>query len=344
VIIYQGELKNVYCHLGDTVKEGQLIAKMSQPELDQELLQYRNQLAVLQQQSDFLISNNKTNKGIKNQSNEAQRDRLKKQIVNDDTKIKFLEQREQEQEQLYKDGLITYDLFFKTKDDLAQARTTRNHDNEDLINIELGTHEWTLNNSIKEQDIAGQISVINKKIGEAEKEYELQTNIKATATGVISSITANTNEVVKPGQTLFTIEENHNEDSRRLDLFIPFNSNSVIKPGMEVQVEPFTMDHNLYGWLLGDVISVNQYVSSQASLNTQLNDPDLVALITKGGPVYQVTVALRRDSTTFCKYACSNKTGPPFALQTGTLCNGYVEVKQKAPIDYVIPIFKQYFQ
>jgi HlyD family secretion protein len=344
VIVYQGELTQMYCHLGDTVKEGQLLATMSQPELDQQLAQYLTQRSVLQQQLGFLKSNNQTNLSIKNQSNGAQKDRLQKQIVNDNAKIKYLEQREQEQQQLYKDGLITYDQFFKTKDDLALARTTRNRDNEDLINIELGTHEWNLNNSVKEQDLVGQLSVIDKKISEAGKQDTLQTSIKATATGIISAISANTNEVVKPGQTLFTIEENHNEDARKLDLFIPFNSNSVIKPGMEVQVEPFTMDHNLYGWLLGDVVSVNQYVSSQASLNTQLNNPDLVALITKGGPVYQVTVALRRDTTTFCKYACSNKVGPPFALQMGTLCNAFVEVKQKAPIDYVIPIFKEYFQ
>jgi len=344
VIRYQGELKDVYCRLGDTVRQGQLLATISQPELEQELAQLHNQMDVMQQHANYLKTNNTENQSIKTVSTGAQRERVKKQIANYDTKIQFLEQREKEQQQLYADGLITYEQFFKTKDDLNQARTARNQSNEDLINIELGKKEYALTNSMKEKDITDQIANLDKKIKESEKAFDLQTNIRATANGIVTAITSNTNDIVKSGQSLFTIEENNNEDSRKLDLFIPFNSNSPIKAGMEVQIEPFTMDHNLYGWLLGDVISVNKYVSSQGSLNVQLNDPDLVALITKNGPVYEVVVHLRRDTTTFCKYACSSKKGPPFSLQTGTLCNAFVSVKQKAPIDYVIPIFKEYFQ
>jgi multidrug efflux pump subunit AcrA (membrane-fusion protein) len=78
IVRYQGQLRTLYVHLGDTVKEGQVIAKISEPELEQELLQLRNQLDVLQDQYNFLKTNNSANLNIKDRSSSAQKERVKK--------------------------------------------------------------------------------------------------------------------------------------------------------------------------------------------------------------------------------------------------------------------------
>jgi len=40
----------------------------------------------------------------------------------------------------------------------------------------------------------------------------------------------------------------------------------------------------------------------------------------------------------------SNKKGPPYTINTGTLCHASVLVRQKPPIDYIIPVLKSYFE
>lgn len=341
---YPGQVIAVFFSLGDTVREGQVIARLSQPQLTEQLDELYNQRDILEGQSIYLKSGNTTSRRIKTQSVEAQLQRLKKNLEQADKKIAFLEERLKEQEQLYKDGLITYTQYFQTKDQLFQSKADRSKINEDLLSVELGNDEWKLQNDMKEKDLGGQVASLNKKIEELEREYELQTEVRATASGVVTDIDIRSGDMVASGESLFTIEEFNNEDYRKLELFIPFNANAPVRPGMEVQIEPFTVDHNVYGWLIGEVVGVNHYVSSQQSIQDQINSPDLVGLITRNGPVYRVEVKLKMDPKTISGYAFSNKSGPPFKIQTGTLCNAYVEVKKKAPIDYLIPIFKEYFE
>ena len=126
--------------------------------------------------------------------------------------------------------------------------------------------------------------------------------------------------------------------------FIPFNSNAVVEPGMKAMIEPFTVNHNLYGWLMGKVVEVNHFVSNTNSIIDELNNPDLVALIQQQGPTYRVKIALIPDASTKSGFQWSNKKGPPYAINTGTLCRASIVVKQKPPIDYIIPIFKSYFE
>lgn len=341
---YQGQVEDIYFGLGDTVHEGQVVARLSQPQVIEELAQLYTQRDILKRQSNHLITNNSSNARINLQAVEAKRKRLNKNMEELNKKTEFLKKRLKEQDQLYKDGLITYSQYFQTQDQLSQVTTDRNQLNEELLSVQLSNEEWKLQNTMKEEDLTGQVSVVEKKIEELQKEHKLQTDVRATVTGVISDVDVSLGDVVAAGKNMFTIEQFYNEGYRKLNLFIPFNEKARVLPGMEVQVEPFTVDHNIYGWLKGEVTAVQQYVSSQQSIENQMNDPDLVSLITKNGPVYSIEVKLQQDRRTVSGYAFSNRKGPPFKIQTGALCNAYVEVKKKAPIDYLIPIFKEYFE
>ena len=57
----------------------------------------------------------------------------------------------------------------------------------------------------------------------------------------------------------------------------------------------------------------------------------------------QIIVDLETDPNTFSGFKWSNKKGPPMKIHPGQLSAAYVNVKVKAPIDYVLPIFNAYF-
>ena len=95
---------------------------------------------------------------------------------------------------------------------------------------------------------------------------------------------------------------------------------------------------------MGVVVEVNHFVSNTNSIIDELNNPDLVALIQQQGPTYRVKIYLLPDAQTKSGFMWSNKKGPPYTINTGTLCRASVLVKQKPPIDYIIPVLKSYFE
>ncbi len=172
----------------------------------------------------------------------------------------------------------------------------------------------------------------------------MRTEVSSSVVGVVVQMNVDIGNEVAPGMHLATIELPDNLDNYLLDLYVPFSANAEIGEGMGVEVEPFTVDRNLYGWLKGTVLSVNRYVSSGAGLANELANNNLADLIDEKGPVYKIIVKLETDPSTKSGFAWSNKKGPPFQVSLGTLCKAYVKVKEKAPIDYLIPIFKAYFE
>ena len=123
-------------------------------------------------------------------------------------------------------------------------------------------------------------------------DYDRQTIIRSPVDGVIVDKSVTSGDFVNAGTRMMVVEDLENEKNHLLDLFIPFNSNAVVEPGMKAMIEPFTVNHNLYGWLMGKVVEVNHFVSNTNSIIDELNNPDLVALIEQQGPTYRVKIAL----------------------------------------------------
>ena len=128
-----------------------------------------------------------------------------------------------------------------------------------------------------------------------------------------------------------------------LNLYVPYNANEPIKKGMSVDIQPFNVDHNKYGWLQGKVNYVSSIPADDYAMLETLGNKNVIELIDFRGSTYKVVVILETDPNTFSGFKWSNNKGPQIKLTTGQLSIGYVNVKVKAPIDFVLPIFNDYF-
>ena len=112
---------------------------------------------------------------------------------------------------------------------------------------------------------------------------------------------------------------------------------------MSVDIQPFNVEHNKYGWLQGKVHYVSSIPADDNDMLSTLGIKNVVELIDYRGSTYKVVVILETDPSTFSGFKWSNNKGPQIRMKSGQLGLGYVNVKVKAPIDIVLPIFKKYF-
>jgi HlyD family secretion protein len=249
-----------------------------------------------------------------------------------------------QQKELWDKGLSTRENYINAKNQLSDAQNLNLQTEQKVKSNLLDKQSWSYDHSYKQEDYHGQIQILQKKINDLNDEYNRQTIIRSPVKGIVVDKSVTSGDFVTAGNRMMVVEDLENNKNHKLDLFIPFNSNAVVEVGMKVMIEPFTVNHDLYGWLLGEVVEVNHFVSNTNSILDELNNTDLVSLIEKQGPTYRVKIRLLPDPNTKSGFQWSNKKGPPYTINTGTLCQASILVKERPPIDYIIPIFKSFFE
>ncbi len=344
IALYPGGVEEVRYELGEKVNAGDVLIKLVQPQLRHQLVELYAELDVLGFQDSLLLTRDTRDYPSKMRFYSLEEERLKRELLHVQDLINFFELKMQQQQDLWDKGLATRENFVNAKNDLSDAHNQRTQLEQQVKTNQLDQQSWNYDRQFKQEDYSGQIQILKKKINDLQDEYNRQTIINSPVDGMIIDKSVTSGDYVNAGTRMMVVEDLENSRNHLLDLFIPFNSNAVVGPGMRVMVKPFTVNENLYGWLMGEVVEVNHFVSNTSSILDELGNPDLVELIEKQGPTYRVKIALIPDPSTKSGYEWSNKTGPPYAINTGTLCRASIRVREKAPIDYIIPIFKSFFE
>jgi HlyD family secretion protein len=344
IALYPGGVEQVNFELGDKVKAGDVMLHLLQPQLRHQLVELNAQMDVLILQDSLLQYRDKNDFPNKIRFYNLEEVRLKKELAQLEDQIAFFELKMTQQQDLWDKGLATRENYMDAKNQLAETRNKRTQTEQSVKTNQLDLQSWNYDRVYKQEDYRGQIQILKKKIQDLQDDYDRQTIIRSPVDGIIVDKSVSSGDFVNAGTRMMVVEDIGNQKNHLLDLFIPFNSNAVVEPGMEVMIEPFTVNHNLYGWLMGEVVEVNHFVSNTVSIIDELNNPDLVALIQQQGPTYRVKIFLLPDPTTKSGFMWSNKKGPPYTINTGTLCHASVLVRQKPPIDYIIPVLKSYFE
>ena len=341
---FGGQIKSVNFKNGDTVQTGDVLFVLEKTEIDQGIENLKLSIKQLEQQKALISSRIYKSAALKKEVNTLAKSRLNKSIEQLDKDIAFYEKKEADDKQLYQKGLITREQYFSSKTDLVELKNKKISAKEQLSLISLNKEEVEFNNIFDENDISNQIEVLKSSLVELEKNYKLQTEIIAYSNGVIGEISGRIGDVITPGYKLAIIYyQGKDLKNYVLNLYVPYNANEPIKKGMSVDIQPFNVDHNKYGWLQGKVNYVSSIPADDYAMLETLGNKNVIELIDFRGSTYKVVVILETDPNTFSGFKWSNNKGPQIKLTTGQLSIGYVNVKVKAPIDFVLPIFNDYF-
>jgi HlyD family secretion protein len=85
---------------------------------------------------------------------------------------------------------------------------------------------------------------------------------------------------------------------------------------------------------------VGDYPVTPEGVQAVVRNESIVKELMGSGSKIEIAVGLIPDATTPSGYVWSSSSGPPFKVEGGTRVNVSVVVERKAPISYVLPMFR----
>ena len=297
-----GRVTEILVQENETIKEGDVVARLTQPELDEKIRNKRSEL-----EGAMALA------GV-NQSAQSQIiGRLQAQA-------RELRARVETQEDAVQRGLLTNSQLLQTKQQLIQAE-------QQIATARAGIG-----------DRQSRVDQVRRELSELEAQLGTTTEVRSPYTGRVLEIAANMGDLLAPGSRVISLEAF--EEPIEAVLYLPAAEGKKIQPGMRAQVSPSTVRQEEYGFILGDVVSVSDYPVTPERLKKVLRNEQLVQdLAGKSAPI-EVSVKLLTDDDTDSGFKWSSSKGPPMKVFSGTVCSANVSVEEKKPISYVLPIFK----
>ena len=326
--------------VGKKVMRGQILARLAQPELTQQVTAQQAVIARLQaEQVD-------TNNGLaslapaQNSALRQQQEAQQKLIEGREAQLKSLRAVEQSQTELVRDGLITRQRqedirqqIFSTQNDINSARNT-------LQKLTVERLQTASQNDDKQHDVASRLKNAEGVLADLMLKNKIASEVTSTHDGVVVEAMAMRGDMVKAGQPILSVEIN--DDRLQAVIYLPPNSNAkLIKPGMVAQISPATAKKERFGFLISKVINVSQFPSTEAGMLSLVDNPALVRQLSKAGPPIAVTVELIKDSATRSGYRWSSSAGSDVEVSSGMVATGGFVVEEKRPITLVIPLLRE---
>jgi HlyD family secretion protein len=328
----------VVVQVNDHVRHGQVVARLGQPALLNDLRNARNELEEAQSQHRRLVEFSRHD--LKNQKEAllAQRQILETSIPTFEQRADFERVQLGKQQQLLEKGLIVPSRIESTRQALAavlEDLESRKIKIEDLRFQEYSLQNRT-ENSIKESEF--RINALARNIKTMEDRLTYDSRVVSKVSGKVIEVKVASGAMVSMGTPVISVES----EERQLEvvLFVSAADGKKVQPGMEIDLVPSSVTKEEYGSLLGLVSYVSDYPATYQGIMQVIENEQLVRSLSQDAAPYAIRAALIPDGATISGLKWSSGKGPPGIIQAGTICMGEITVEHKRPINYVIPLLK----
>lgn len=337
-VLGAGVVSSLNVSVGDEVEVGQVIARVAQPQLQQQLDQANATLALLRTERADAAHYSTSSVALETASLERQQESLTHQIDAIQEQIKWLIQQEQAQREALDLGVITRSVLQNTIQSLETARG-------ELARVQIQLKDLEVRKLSLSTRGKRDLDVIDNQIAEAERQLaslNLQLNQSAKVTspyaGQIQEIRVAEGQMVHPGTAIVSVEK---ADTPLQAVGFISMVGKKVSPGLVARVSPATVKQEEHGYMIGRVKTVSGLPATRAGMMRLLNNDLLVQQLVAQGAPFTIEVELEKDAHTFSGFRWSSNTGPQVSVESGTLCEVSVVVDEQRPISLVIPALRR---
>ncbi|MBD2511512.1 NHLP bacteriocin system secretion protein [Nostoc muscorum FACHB-395] len=201
--------------------------------------------------------------------------------------------------------------------------------------------------SVAQQDLESvttrrkEIQDVKRQIAQLEVQLGNDSQIISQYSGRVLEITLTPGQVVSAGTRLATIEAENPKSKLVGVTYFPVADGKKIQPGMKIQITPQTVKRERFGGIVGNVTSISRFpITKEAAANEVGNSEVLEGLVSQQQGLIQVFSDLDLDTNTPSGYKWSSSTGPNLKISSGTTTVVRVNVEERAPITFVLPILR----
>ncbi|WP_257669664.1 NHLP bacteriocin system secretion protein [Parapedobacter tibetensis] len=340
----QGQLISLKVKIGDQVKEGDVIAKIEQPQISQQIEEAKALLVEQQFELERLKSFGSQDSKLQNEFIRQQQSSIQLQIGTQRKTLEFLRNQLDTEKDLLKKGLITTSQVINTEQQIEGAINQ-------IENLKAQSAQTSSQKLNLDFDSGQRVNLVKQRIAQTERNieqllerYDIQSNIKSPYKGEVVEVLTDAGIMVAQGAPLFKLK---NQDELTGDLrgvlYIPSQDGKKIKVGMEALVAPSTIQPQDFGFMKGTVTYVSDFPITQKGMMTSVKNDQLVQSLLGVGAPFEVHVKFEKDTAAYSGFRWTSANGPKVQIKEGTSCLGKVTVKSEPPITIVVPALKKFF-
>ncbi|MCC5872061.1 MAG: NHLP bacteriocin system secretion protein [Gammaproteobacteria bacterium] len=349
-----GPLAALLVRPGSRVTEGTVVGRVSQPDLEQQILEAQLALAELRLEREALES---LHRAELESETAYSRERLA-QIA--ETR-QFLSERLLALEEQYRNVELLWERRVIVRRQLIDAELEVNRTRQELaaLDAELLILEKDATSSAsrrtrESRDRDHAIASAERALAALVERRDRVTTIRSPYAGTVAEQKVNVGEQVVTGMPLFSLlpddsavaavgSETWQPAPDRLVgvVYVSPVEGKGIRPGMRVEVDPTTVRREEFGTLRGIVREVAEVPSTTEGMMRILRNTGLVTALAGDTAPFQVTVELLIDPSTVSGYAWTSGGGPDQRLNPGTLAQAEVVTSEVRLIGLVIPALRR---
>ncbi len=338
-----GQIQDILISVGDDIRSGQVVTRLYRPDIQIKL--HNAQLALNTSQKIHQRFQDYISKRVDILDNFQEQKRVSLQDLIEKLKEQenFLTDRLGHMKTLYKSKIIPP---IKVEEERVKLDETINRINK--TNIELSDtirehFKIKSNDEIEILKSAKEVAENQQRVAEMLLQLEINTVITSQFSGRVVEIRTKPGNVVRSGQIIAMLE--NVDEKKSAVLFLDSAEGRKAKPGMTVRIFPSTVKREEYGGIFGIVTKVSPYFISSDALIELLGNKVLAEQFIKqanGSPV-MVMIDLIPSSNSPSGYYWTSSQGPDTNVQTGTIVQGEITIKNTRPLSLVLPIIKHIF-
>ena len=338
-----GRVTDVAIAVGDQVTQGQVVTRLAQPQLTDQLNDAKAALAQLREDHARLTVFKAHDREIQQSYAAVQQATITQSIAANEQTLHVLAERVKVEEGLVQQGLLTRPSLLNTKEQYDQTEEKLGTLRGQLTQLG-STSLSSRNDAAQSMSVsASKIAVQEAQVAELERQLKAASEITAPYTGRILEVMTQPGQIVATGEPLMTLDlTGRTVSDLEAVIYVPSADGKRVHLGMPIQIAPSTVKQEEYGLMLGRVTYVSDFPATAPGMRRILENDKLVSTLAGQDAPYEVHADLELDAKSVSHYRWSSSGGPPLTVQSGTVAQGYVQVASQRPIEMVIPTLRRW--
>lgn len=337
---HSGRIAQLHVDVGDRVSAGDVVGHLDQPELEIQFAQAQDVMTERAKALDRLRQLFSQETTSSRMLREALRSNLEEFLQAAQERRDDLRAQLDDLQQLRAGGLVVRDRVVATRDRFRQSEQDIRATRSELIALDLEASQLAAQ---QERDLL----ISETALQDARREHnrlrdtlERATTLRAEVSGRVSEVKSVVGMRVLPEQPVLSLAQG--QGGLEAIVFLPTDTGKSVTRGQTVALQPANIRQEEFGGIIGQVVSVSQYPVSPERIRALVQNESLVQRFSAEGPQYIATIALQTDATTPSGVRWTSGRGPDVVITPGSLASAEIVVRQRKPIELVIPALRKY--
>jgi HlyD family secretion protein len=208
----------------------------------------------------------------------------------------------------------------------------------------LNNREAQIEQQYSESQFQRQLEIgdINRSIERLRQQLSESRRVLSEHTGRILELTAGEGKLVTKGNRLGTIDAAKADAVLEAVAYFKLSDGKKITPGMRMRLTPATVQRERFGGLLAEVTEVSAYPVTADGAATVIGNASVAQSLTKDHHQIEVFARLLVDEDSRTGYEWDLSDGPPMKITSGTIATAFVDVKNRPPLTFVLPVLRNW--